>query len=172
MEVNVARKCSICASDKEAEINLALVEGKSHRRVADAYRCSPSAVDRHASSHLPEALSRAAARTEDLRHDRVLGRLAALVDEGEEVLGQAREKGSDPRLVLAALREVRETLCTLAKLTEPRFADPEIEVLVRALGRVLPAYPDTALALAIELDALGARDAAQVIGFAASRYVT
>lgn len=162
----MARPCSICQSQDVAAIDQALVSGRPQRQVAESFRVTHSAVQRHASTHVPDRMREVANRRSDTRYEALIARLAALATEGEQVLEAAKESGSD-RLVLAALREVRETLTTLTKVTQPKISDQEVEGLIRALGTVLPRFPDTAAALARELQDLGSTDLAGVVALAA-----
>ncbi|WP_457208963.1 hypothetical protein [Nocardioides sp. P5_C9_2] len=84
-----------------------------------------------------------------------------LVHEAEEALNCAKAAG-DHRTLLAALREVRESLKAAAALT-PDPAEEDVQRLVKALGRVLPKFPEAALALADELDDLGDSVASEAI---------
>lgn len=160
------RTCTVCRSESVFEIDSALVAGIPQRAIAETYRASRSAIYRHASAHLPASARAASLRREETRYEHLVARMAALLDDGEQMLREARSSGSDRRVALTALREVRETLTALMKLTQPQISDSEVEILVRALGRVLPQHPTAAKALAEELDALGARDASQVIALA------
>lgn len=160
------RTCTICAHVERDDLDLAIVSGQSHRAVAAAFRVSHDAVRRHASNHLELRLVDAASRRRMLHDDDLLGRMLSLVREAEEALDLAKSAG-DQRALLGALREVRESLKAAAALM-PGPADEDVYRLVKALGRVLPRFPEAAEALAVELDALGDAEAAEVLAKAAS----
>lgn len=161
--------CTVCQAPEVAEIDSALLAGMSQRSVADAFRRNPSSIRRHARNHLELRLLEAAGRRSDIRHDDLLDRLLRLVAEAEEVLAASKAAG-DQRGILAAVREVRDCLKIAATVTrDPSDHDVELQALVSALGRVLPRFPDAALALASELTALGAEDAGDVIAASVRR---
>ncbi|MDO9497485.1 MAG: hypothetical protein Q7J48_17420 [Nocardioides sp.] len=121
-------------------------------------------------NHLERGLINAASLRDETRHDDLLQRLMDLASEAEEVLDVAKASG-DSRVVLAALRELRETLKTLATLAvkPDDLDDDDVQVLMTALGRVLPLYPDASLALAAQLLDLGAAEVGEVVAVAARR---
>ena len=130
----MARSCTVCSHAQRNDLDLAIVSGQSHRAVAAAFRVSHDAVRRHASNHLQSRLVDAASRRRMLHDDDLLGRMLMLVQEAEEALNCAKAAG-DQRTLLAALREVRESLKAAAALT-PALEEEEIQRLVRALGRL------------------------------------
>ena len=165
----MARTCTVCRSDDAEAINAAIVSGSSQRQVAEAFRVGPASVQRHATTHLPARLKAAAVRADVAGYDVLITRMMALVGEGKQVLEVAKHTAGDQRLVLAAIKELRETLTSLAKFSHIEMSDSDVEVLVKALGRMLPRFPDAALALSEELARLGQSEAAEVIASAAPR---
>jgi hypothetical protein len=95
----------------------------------------------------------------------MVGRLVAMAERADAILAEAMQPGGDRRLALAAMRECRETLAAVTRLAEPGTAETanmlaEAKLLVAALGMVLPAYRDTAQALADRLELTGAEELA------------
>jgi len=146
----------------------ALAAGASHRGVSEAYRCSASAVSRHALNHLKPRVSVALAQSHSLTDDDIVAGLLRLMNETEEVLQTAKAEGLDGRLVLAAVKEARECLRSLVQF-RTAFQEPDVEVMITALGQVLPMYPEAAMALSEAMTDLGDREAGHVLALAASR---
>lgn len=90
----MARPCSVCHSEDVAAIDQALVSGRPQRQVAGAFRVTSSAMQRHAAGHVPDRLREVANSRSETRYEGLVARMAALADEGDQVLRRARESGS------------------------------------------------------------------------------
>ena len=159
------RTCTICRHERRQEIDEALVAGESFRSIALRFDTSHMAVRRH-KEHLSRKLIKAAERAEE-RHadslvdqlDTLLSRAKALLD---EVFPENRENGQkvNPRDVAAALREMRETLLLMGRMTGQLkgdgatvnvgigvFSSPEWGRVTAALMGALLPYPDARAAV-------------------------
>jgi hypothetical protein len=99
-----------------AGIDRALVAGEPQRALASRYGISRSAVQRHARRHVPEKLRRAREGREVAEADALADQVRQLLSAATEVLVRARDT-DDQRVMLAAVREARGTVETLARLT-------------------------------------------------------
>lgn len=125
-------RCQVCVSPALADIHAALLSGIPRRRVARTFGLSHDAIDRHWAKHIPDAMRAAAAIAAD-----AAGPVSMQALDGAVLLGLAAEqyersttlldrleadmsvkgKAVDSRSVVAALREVRQSVETLAKLS-------------------------------------------------------
>ena len=97
------------------EVNAMLVDGATHRAVADRFGLSKSAVTRHAKNGLPKSMVRAREAREVASADALVAELKELKDSAVAVLDKAREAG-DGREMLAAIKVARGVVETVAKL--------------------------------------------------------
>jgi len=110
------RTCTVCGHAERAAIDSRLVEGGSFRDIAGQFSLSKSAVERHAKSHMVQALAKAAAR-DVLQAGELLERLDDLRLESEELLEQARERGSEgDDVALRAIARLEKQLELAARL--------------------------------------------------------
>lgn len=107
----------------------------------------------HAATHLAPGLHRVALGQESLRLGGLLDRLVQLSEVADDLLAEAIGADGDRRLAVAAIRESRELVAMISKLTGADSAEvvKDAERLVRALARVLPLHLEAATALASEL---------------------
>lgn len=99
------RQCSICTHEKRPEIDSLLVQGsESFRTIAGRFGLTASAVQRHAQSHIPQALTRAAEAEEATRADDLLSRVKLLEDEAWELLKTAKQRAQEPKASPASLQ--------------------------------------------------------------------
>jgi hypothetical protein len=101
--------------DREA-IDRALVEGKSYRDVARQFGSTKDSMSRHHKGHLSAAMVRVAQRREERGAETALNRLEHLYQKADRVLDAAEEAGSTG-IQLAAIRELRGIVETLARVT-------------------------------------------------------
>jgi hypothetical protein len=139
----MGRNCSICVSPERDSIDVELAGGESRRAIATGSRRSESAVRRHAAAHLEPGLHRVALGRESLRFGGLLDRLVQLSEVADDVLAEAVGADGDRRLALAAIREGRELINVISRLTGADSAEAvmDAERLARALARVLPLLP-------------------------------
>jgi hypothetical protein len=124
-------RCQVCASPDLLAIHEDLLTGTPRRRVARTYGLDHSAMDRHWRLHIPAAVRGAAQRAEDSTPSRVdaitgdllLGLAADQFERARDLLDTLESKMSIPgavidvRAVVASLREVRQSVETLAKMS-------------------------------------------------------
>ncbi|QIQ87961.1 hypothetical protein [Erythrobacter sp.] len=159
----MARPCTACAHPRIASLNRDLVAGVTNAEVARRYGLKPDAIRRHADNHLDEEQRREitlALRTEraqavadalnegDVEIHRSLKRVVTEID---SLLQRAKADGNDP-LALMSLREMRNALMDLAKLTGTLQNEltvnvnlnesPQFIVLRQMILRVLDRHPD------------------------------
>jgi DNA-binding transcriptional ArsR family regulator len=101
-------RCTICAHEKRAEIDQALINGLSIRDIAEQFDLSQSAVHRHSTNHIKELLATSKA-VESLRADHLIEQLSYLQNETLALLDDAKTSG-DTRAALQAIREARSNL--------------------------------------------------------------
>ncbi len=159
----MARTCTICIHPERQAIDQALVAGGAMRPLAALYRVSPDAIERHAASHLPQALSKAQDAAEVAHADDLLGQLKDLQGRTLGILTQA-EEAKDLRTALQGVAQARSNLELLAKVTGELQQEGTVNlvvspewIMVRAalLGALMP-YPDARMAVAESLAALEA----------------
>ena len=101
----MAQKCSVCAHPLRDDVDAAIVAGESYRDIARRFEgLSKSAGDRHALSHVPARLARAAAVAEDISAARLMGELRSLGETTREVLAEARSEGNHVAALSAIAR--------------------------------------------------------------------
>ncbi len=159
----MARTCSICVHPERLAIDQALVAGGAMRPLAALYRVSPDAIERHAASHLPQALSKAQEAKEVAQGDDLLKQVRDLQRITMALLAKAVQ-ANDLRTALTAVGQARGNLELLGKLvgqlqqegTVNLVVSPEwIMIRAELLGALVP-YPEARLAVADRLVALDA----------------
>lgn len=160
--------CQVCRHPRLVDIHAALLSGTPRRRVARTFGVDRNAVDRHWWQHMPDDMRAAAASAgggpvsmEVLDGRVLLGQAAEIYERAVDLLDRLEEQMSRPgakvdtRSVVAALREQRQALETLAKINylvadRPVRMDeaprPEIDAaILRALeARGVTVEPDDA----------------------------
>ncbi len=111
----MARACTICTHQERAAIDQALVVGGAMRPLAALYRVSPDAIERHAASHLPQALSKAQDAKEVAQGDDLLKQVRDLQRITMALLAKAVQ-ANDLRTALQAVGQARGNLELLGKL--------------------------------------------------------
>jgi hypothetical protein len=122
--------CTICTHRSRPEIDRRLVSGEPNLRIATSFALTESAIRRHKSRHLSEALLKAQERKElqrstslleDLR--RLNDRTEAFLEATEGVLKRAQAAEDDPQILSAAkhaaivTRELRSNLQFVGQVT-------------------------------------------------------
>ena len=152
------RQCSVCAHQKLAEIDRALVGGVSLRDIAGQYRVSKSSLERHKANHLPATLIQAQAAQEAANADDLLGQIEDLRRQAQAIKDQAM-KTNDLRTALQGIRELVRIVELLAKLRGELDERAQINILllpewVQVRTRLLYAltpYPEARQAAAAAL---------------------
>ena len=106
--------CALCRHPKRPEVDQALAAGTALRDIAGQFGTSKSALDRHR-DHIVTAITKAEDARAQLSAAAILRRLARLEMHAEEVLSEARRE-KDPRLVLNAIKELREQVEAVGRL--------------------------------------------------------
>lgn len=129
------RRCSICEHDERERIDRALVgRDASYRAIAGDYGLSESAVQRHASDHLPRALVRAREVGEAITAAELTAHLVGLYNRARRILDRA-ERSEDDRLALQAIREARGVLAVGLRSVEANEIERRIYELERRAER-------------------------------------
>jgi hypothetical protein len=143
----VSRVCTVCSHAERELIDRALVGQQPNLHVARRYGVTEQALRRHqAAGHVAVVIAKAQVAAEATSGERLLVQLVELLDEAAGVLERAKSLGDD-RLVLAAVREARGVLETLA--TVQGLVSPDVAMHVN-VGQVVVADPDVRR-LAVEL---------------------
>lgn len=135
----MSKRCSVCLSDRQAEIDERLIKGESARVLASQYEPSRAAIQRHA-KHIPRALTRAAERASELSAEVLFDKVLALQLEVEGILSEAR-KAKDHNLALSAVKRAQALIETQGKIlvaargTGEPTGDDRIEQALEELRR-------------------------------------
>lgn len=129
------RTCTVCTHPRRVEIDRALVAGGSNRVIARQYGVSHDAVRRHR-RHLSAKLTKAAAARVDREALSLVDQMEAHLATAKAVLDRVVPQQGRVRAfeAAAALREVREALMAIARLTG-QFRDSQVNI-------VLTQHPD------------------------------
>ncbi len=117
------RTCIICTHPQRREIDRGLASGESYRGISRQFAVSEDAIERHKKAHLSAQVIKAAERREERRADSLVDQIDALLSRAkallDEVFPETRPHGQvvKPRDVAAALREMRETLLLMGRMT-------------------------------------------------------
>ena len=189
-------RCTACLHPRRAALDAALTAGLSVRIVAGRFSLSRSAVERHAQKHLPFRLLRCHERRSLEKPDELYEEVRALHSHTLEVLRSlqlslppppaekqeatpeappdqaappAAGRAADPRLLFAAVREVRRNLELCARLQgqlPPAEPDGEqdgasdLDLFVTAVAEALKPFPEAGRAVAARLLTVQRRPAA------------
>ncbi len=153
------RVCTICAHEKRAEIDAALLDGEPYRVIAQRYAASEDAVYRH-KGHLPTFLVKAHEAQEVAQADTLLEQVLSLKARALSILDKAEDAG-DLRTAVSAIREARATVELFAKLSGELQQEGTINIHISpewltlravVIGALAP-YPDAAQAVTRALTA-------------------
>jgi hypothetical protein len=117
-------RCSVCTSPDRDAIDQEIIRGGSYRAIGDAHGLGRMSVQRHAVSHLPKTLVRAAGVAEVARADGLLGEVQALQARASALLASAErvvrsaERTRDQRTILRGVASAATTIRELRGLTE------------------------------------------------------
>lgn len=116
------RTCTICRHQQRQTIDEALIGGTAFRDIARRFATTKDAVARH-KEHLSGKLVKAAERREDRQAVSLIDQLDALLARATALLGEVypeqRQNGQKvkPRDAAVVMREVRETLLLMGRMT-------------------------------------------------------
>lgn len=173
------RVCTVCASDQLNAINIDIVSNMSYKAVGEKYGLTPSAVFRHAKSHVGPAPVKAVmlrANAKELvdqgllTDEMLIGQLlAGVFATAQEILDKAM-LSEKLELQLKALKEARDSLMLLYKFTAKQTEtvvdtslEDDFKALVLALRRTLPDHRDAARDIVNDLNLQGAMHLASTI---------
>lgn len=112
------RICTACSHPDRAAIDTALAANRGPiRGIARQYRLSPDALERHAKSHLPQAVALSVRAAEETRADDLLGVLKEAVTDARRLRDKS-EKGGDYRCAVGAVKTLADIVETLARVGE------------------------------------------------------
>ena len=163
--------CVTCGHPQREVIDAALVLGQeSLRSLAKRYGMDRASLARHRQNHVSPALARVATQREEQGPRSALDRLEGLYDDAKGILEAAKGEGK-ATLSLAAVRELRSIVETIARVTGELDERPQVAVLNLAqspewlqvrqtLMAALTPYPEARQAVAGKLAALPAGDVA------------
>ena len=120
-------RCAACQSDKQAEIDEALVRGVSLRSLARRYDISRNALAAHKLNHVSPALLAVRQERVAAGASTTVDRLEALFETGQSILDAAKKSGN-AALGLSAMRELRGTIELMARVTGELDERPQVTV--------------------------------------------
>ena len=88
------RHCSICEHPRRDDVDDALLQNETLRKIAKRFETSITALHRHRQSHIPKALAKARDAQEVVRGDSLLDRLRQLNAETQEAQPGLRENSA------------------------------------------------------------------------------
>jgi predicted transcriptional regulator len=137
------RSCSICCHPQRDGIDAALVAARPKRQIASECGVTEASVRRHAASHLPKSLIKAATAREAVRVDDMLGLAQRLQREALEVLERAKEAGNLGG-VLQAIDRLQKGVVLLTSVRETQGSAAPMnfaELAQRARGQTQQEQP-------------------------------
>jgi hypothetical protein len=109
------RTCTVCASTRRSEIDVALLSGAPFRNIAQRFHLGAYCVYRHKREHLPKLLVKAKDAAEILDADRLMEHLQSLRQETLGVLAAAKQS-RDLQMMLKAIGRAEGQLRLAAEL--------------------------------------------------------
>jgi hypothetical protein len=125
------RVCTICADERSEDINVALVQRISYRKIAQQYGVSYNALHRHAHDHIPALIARAFEAEERAEGGSLLSRVEDLQARTLAILSAAEET-EDHRIALSAIREARGNLQLIGEVTKDLDRQPILNITLSA----------------------------------------
>jgi hypothetical protein len=160
----MANRCSVCGHADRLAIDKELIGGLPYRDISGRYGVSKSALERHASAHVAQAISRARDLRDWLNADQLVGELRVLREVVLGVLEEARAAG-DHSVALAACARLEKQAELVARLlgelvdrqrvemVDATFS-AQWEVMLPVMLRALEPYPEARAALIAALEPL------------------
>ena len=155
--------CSVCASPHRRAVDADLVKGESARAIGLKFKLGERAIQRHRQAHLSPALAAVEARRTEAGAGSLADRMGAMVAKASALIDRLEAEGATG-MQLAAMREFRGQVETLAKLTGAIDASPkvavniltssEVQSLVTVLLKALEPYEAARVAAAQALQVL------------------
>jgi hypothetical protein len=107
--------CTVCRHKKRKDIDRAVVDGQSNRRIATQFKISESAVQRHTESHLPRLLAMAKHAGEVADADDLLEKIERILVKCETISANA-EKSKDWAPAVSALGQMKSCIELLMRV--------------------------------------------------------
>lgn len=156
------QRCRGCTHPDRESLDRELAGGITLRAAGEKYGLSKDSIARHKKNHLSKALRAVQERRE-------LGGATTAVERAESLYSKASEileEAQDNKLALSAIKELRETVVLLAKLSGELDERPQVQVLnVQAspewlqiqsvMLEALAPFPDARMAVAGALESMG-----------------
>ncbi len=122
--------CSVCTHQQRTAIDRAIVAGVPNRRIASQFGLTEIAVRRHKGRHLSLRLVKAQEARDDRQARSLLDQMDEHLRRARDVLDRVVPKEGRVRALDAAvaLREVRETLMAIGRLTGELRSNAQVEV--------------------------------------------
>ncbi len=110
------RTCTICSHAKRAEIDAEIASGHPFRGISRHFAVSPDAVERHAASHLSDAIKQSQAAKKEAQALDVIKQLKDINEATLDILQKARADKKQHGLALQAIDRVQKQIELQAKL--------------------------------------------------------
>lgn len=123
------RTCTICGHSERTAIDGALASGTAYRNIAEHFHVSTTAVARHASEHVAQAVAASQAAKSDRAALDVVVQLRAINDAALAVLKDARAAG-DGDLTLKAIDRLQRQIELQAKLLGDLSDAPQVSFIL------------------------------------------
>lgn len=107
------RQCLICSSDKRDEIDSQIAKGEGITSLAKRFDLAPARLKRHRKLHLGKGLL----RTQTREQAGTLLEKIQLLELDAKRLGETAETNGDAKTALMAIKEIRQILELVGKLT-------------------------------------------------------
>ena len=120
------KRCSICSHESRKEMDSLILAGQPLLSIARKFRVSEDALSRHKlNGHILRFLARES--PEIKLGDSLLEQLESIQREALSILDGAKLT-NDPRVALAAIREVREVITVLARIVGEIKEAPAVQI--------------------------------------------
>lgn len=113
----MARTCTVCAHEKRAQIEAAIVARQPNRRIAAQFGLSATSIRRHTSEHISETIQHVQEAKEELHALNVTSEMAWLNQQAHLIYKEVKDaKKPDYHIALSTLAEIRKQTELWAKL--------------------------------------------------------
>lgn len=156
--------CTVCSHEQIDDINKALLAKEAYAKIAVRFRVGRDSLRRHSANHMGELLAEERKTKQPGDANSALARLEDLYDRTNKLLAQA-EHNSHTTNALQAVRELRTTLESIAKITgelndKPSVtinlaASPEWMQLQTLILAALNPFPEARIAVLDAIDLVG-----------------
>src|SRR6266581_3561113 len=152
------RTCTICSHPQRDAIDQAIVTGMANRPIASQFQVGYKAVERHAASHIKQAIKQSQVAKEEAQTLDVVRQLVTINTVTLAILKEARDT-KENNLALSAVDRVMKQLELQAKLLGDLDDAPTVNVwlpapwaeIEAAILSSLTSYPEARVAVASAL---------------------